>query len=407
MNLLTTTALTVALRLATMASKAVLVVYLGRAMGPEDLGTYGLMAGAVGFTAYLVGAEFSLFSSREILRVAAEERLAMLRSQAAFHLVAYAVIGPLCLAVFTFGLLPWHLAGWFYALAIVEHLSLELHRLFVTLSRPIVANAVLFVRGGVWVYALALVVACSEGALELNWVWAAWATSGLIAVICAGTLLAFNLTGRATTASAVDWRWIRKGLVASLPFFLSAMAFRLIEVTDRFVLQHFLGEAKVGVYVLYAQLASVVQAFVSGLELAFYPRIIGAYIQGQSDRYLEQLRKFAFAAIVSAGAVALLMAFLILPIVDWFPNPVYGENLGAYWILLATTLLSTCVTLTYYPLYVRHKDGMILRGVLLGSGANIAANVTLVPVYGLTGAAVSAATGWLVILGSYLYAIRR
>ena len=69
-------------------------------------------------------------------------------------MIAYAVVLPLLLTVFLCGLISWKYAGWFYVLLIIEHISQESGRLLITLSRPTRASIVLFLRSGIWVYAV-------------------------------------------------------------------------------------------------------------------------------------------------------------------------------------------------------------------------------------------------------------
>ena len=121
-------------------------------MSPEDLGIYGVISVTIAFTIYILGFDFYIFNTRELLSVVQLERSKLIKDQFVFHLCSYVIVLPLLLTVFLTGYIPWRFLGLFYILLLLDHMSQEFYRIFITLSQVVVANVTLFLRSGLWVY---------------------------------------------------------------------------------------------------------------------------------------------------------------------------------------------------------------------------------------------------------------
>ena len=170
------------LRAATLASRFLLIFFLARFLDPAQLGLYGLLTATIGYSLYLLGFDFYTFTTREIIKREPKEWGGLLKDQGALSLVLYAVFIPLLSLIFIQQLLPWQLAGWFFALLVLEHLNQELGRLLVAISQQTQASLVLFLRQGTWAIAVVALMAVVPETRSLDYVFGAWSVAGLVTV---------------------------------------------------------------------------------------------------------------------------------------------------------------------------------------------------------------------------------
>ncbi len=379
----------VILRGTTLLSKFLLILYLGRYLAVEELGIYGLMAVTISFSLYVLGMDFNLFNTREILAHDATEHGRLIRDQLVFHGLVYLIVLPALLGVFLAGFLPWHYAAWFYGLLVLEHLQQEAHRLLVTLSRPVLANVVLFFRSGAWAYAVVATGLLVPHARNLDLVWIGWTVGGLVGLAIAVVPLRRLGVGRAWRLP-VDWQWIGRGLRNSLVFFAATLSLKAMEYADRYFLQFFHGETMVGVYTLYAQLANVVLTFIeTGIVMVLLPHIIAAHQRGRDAEFQVLLRRMGLATLGASLGLGLLAAVGVFPVLWLVQKDIYWHQMNAYWIFLLSVLVITNGFMAHYWLYARRRDVALLVSAAAALVVAVIGNALLVPTYGIMGAAVS------------------
>ena len=377
------------LRGLTLVSKFVLLLYIARFLSPEELGIWGLMISTIVISLYFLGLDFYVYNTREILAQNETQRIPMIRDQLVFHGLVYVVVLPLLSVVFLLNLISWKYVGWFYALLVLEHLSQESYRLMVTLSKPTMANIVLFFRSGAWVYVVVGVMLLADDLRTLPFIWSGWIVGVLISI----GLTAFGLRKMSWGESrriSIDWTWMKNGLKVSLPFFMATLSFVAIQYADRYFLQHYWGEAMVGVYTFYASIANTIHIFVfTGIIMLLYPRIISAYQQGRLDEYRALMKKMSWGIIGGVVVLVLGAAVLITPVLKLVGKQIYIDHLGIFWIMLASVAILVIAYIPHYSLFVRKHDKAIVISAVSALIVGLVANSVLVPRYGLTGAALA------------------
>ncbi len=381
------------LRAVTLGSKFILVFFLARLLETNELGVYGLINVTVAVSLYLLGLDFYNFNTREIIAREPTEQAKLIRDQAAFHGLVYLIVLPGLALPFLAGILPKAYVGWFYLVLILEHLTQEAQRIFIALSKPLVANTVLFFRGGSWVYAVVTLMLASPKYQTLNTVWLGWSVGAFAGLLVAGYHLR-HLHWQGVFAAAVDWGWLGRGLRVSLPFLAATLALRGIETIDRYLLAFFRGEALVGVYTFYASVANAVQIFVfTGVVMIAYPKIVGAFQRGQSEEYKRLMRSMTVSIFLSSILLSCVVAVGIKPLLSFIGNEAYQSHLWAFWILLASVNALVFSMVPHYALYVRQSDKAIIISSVGALGAAVAANLLLVPTLGIVGTALSTFIG--------------
>jgi O-antigen/teichoic acid export membrane protein len=390
----------VVLRGLTLSGKFVLLLFIARYLSPEELGVFGLMSVTIAVSLYFLGMDFYVYNTREILAHKEAECVPLIRDQLVFHGLTYVIVLPLLLVVFASGLISWEYIGWFYLLLVLEHLSQEASRLLITLSRSSMANVVLFFRSGAWVYVAVAAGIFLDNARGLPIIWAGW----VIGILASLGLTAYALRQMAwqnVSRISINWDWIKNGARISLPFFCATVALMGIQYADRYFLQHYYGEATVGIYTFYAQIANAVQIFVfTGIIMILYPKIVAAYQQGRLGEYRLLMRKLGLGVTGAVVVLVCAVAAAIKPILVVVGKPIYSEHLTIFWIMLGSVVLLTCSYIPHYALYAKHRDKEIIVSTVVAFGVAIVANGLLVPRYGLHGAAFATMAA-LAVLGGF------
>jgi O-antigen/teichoic acid export membrane protein len=194
----------------------------------------------------------------------------------------------------------------------------------------------------------------------------------------------------AAARTAVDWKWLRRGVTVSLPFLGATLALRGVLSIDRYALQAVWGAEAVGVYTFYVSIRNAIQSLLDmGVVAVMRPRIIGAYQGGRMEEYRGLMRNLALAIGGMAAVLCLVAALGISSLLAFVGNPLYGEHLSAFWILLAVTFVAALGDVPHVALYAMEKDHAIVVSTVLGLVGAVVLNILLVPSYGLAGAALA------------------
>ena len=376
------------IRIATLASKALLLLFFLGPMPPEQIGIFGLMTVSIAISVSLLGVDYYIFNSRELLGQTTAPQVILVRDQLVVHSIVYIICLPLLSILFILGPLDFQLAYWFYVILIFEHLATESFRLLITLGRPVAANVVQFLRSGAWIYPLLIHVYSTDNSVHLDLLWHYWATGGFISLVLSSYLLLAHFNWREGRGTPIDWWRIRLGFRNSLLFFCGTIFLRLHEFSDRYILQHYLGEAQLGVYTIYTQITSVILTLVTtGVVLILYPRIVSSYQDSQIDVYQSTMRQLASTVALTTCLLSLATLAASFIVFRNMADPVYLSNFGALIVLVMSNFITMITTVPNYSLYVRKLDRLIVSGTFLSLLLNFVLNLIAIPAWGIYGAA--------------------
>lgn len=351
--------LNLALRAATLGSKFLLIFFLARFLEPAELGLYGLLVVTVGYSLYLLGFDFYTYTTRELLKHDPAEWGGLLKSQIALSFLLYSIFLPLLLLIFVKGLLPWALAPWFFILLILEHLSQELGRLLVAISRTLTASLVLFFRSGMWAVVVTCLMFMESGSRRLEFVLAGWTIGSGIAVA-----LGFHAIRQMQMGgwqSSVNWQWIKSGMKVAIPFLVATLAIRGIYTVDRYWFEALTSLQVLGAYVLFMGFANALMAFLDAAVFSFsYPALISAYAKDNHAEFQQGVRRLLLHTLAITAGFSVGALSLIDTILSWLGRPLYGEYQFLFpWILLGTILYAVSMV-PHYALYAQGHDRPII-----------------------------------------------
>ncbi len=386
------------LRGISLVSKFFLIFVMARHLSPEELGIWGLMNLTISISIILVGLDFYTFNAREILSVDSSRFVFYIKDQFVLHLTSYLLFLPLLSLFFMIEILPWKYLLWFYLIFIFEHLSEELNRILVILSKSAVANLSLFFRSGFWVYVIIYILIEEPGLRELPTIWTGWVIGIILSIILAVYVLR-ELPWKNIFDESVDWKRIKKGLRISLPFLSATLAYVGMQHLDRIFLKRYFGETEVGVFTFFFNISNVIQiAVFSGIIMIIYPQLIASFQKNDFHQYKLSMRKMIWG--ILGGLIILVPVILIFinPVLEIVDKEIYKNNINILYLLLVNTSLSLIVYIPHYALYVRKRDSSIIISTMVAFVVAVIANFILVPTYGMVGAALSTMTGFVVLL---------
>ncbi len=173
----------IVLRGTTLSSKFLLMFFLAKFVEPKELGLYGLLTATISYALFLLGLDFYTFTTREIIKRERHEWGGLLKDQGALSLLLYVTVLPLLLFIFLTGLLPWYVAGWFFILLVLEHLTQELGRVLIAISEQLFASVVLFLRSGIWAVLVTSIMFFRADTRNLDFVLGAWTLGSFVALL--------------------------------------------------------------------------------------------------------------------------------------------------------------------------------------------------------------------------------
>lgn len=384
------------LRAITLLSRFLLSIILARALSPEDLGYFGLLSAALPFGTVLIGLEFHNFLIRKQVVATPRQRVENIRNQAALYFCNYLVMlsGTAVFLLFK----PDQLVAvcWFIALLAVEHLTIEAIRNLIAFSRPLAANMILLVRGGLWVYAVGIVMAIMPMTRKVETVFIAWLIGGICGILIAVVLFR-KLPWKEVPWNGVDWKWMKSGLRTSTPFMLIVASILTSTYCDRFFIDAYLPRRDVGIYTFFSMLAIGMQSLITSVSQQYLPLIIAAHNQGAiaHRRSLVQFARTLAYFSTAANAMAIAAIYPLLWLVD---KSDYSENLSIFFVLLAASALRGFADIPAYALYSAGADRELLVSNIASALTATSLSAMLVPVLGLQGAAIGSLSASLILL---------
>ncbi len=335
-------------------------------LSPEELGQYGLFVATVGYALYVIGFEFYLFSSREIIKNGKEKGGKLIKNQLSLYGLSYLFLMPLFLFVFHFGYIKWQYLLIFLLLVILEHLAQEMNRLIVALSSQIWASIILFLRSGLWSGIIVLIIWLVPSTRNIETLFTAWTVGSLSACLVGFYWIYKN--GLRGWREAVDWSWIKQGIKVSIPFFLATLITQGMFTFDRYLLDHFFSKEILGAYVLYISFVfSIVTFLEAGVFVFFYPKLIELGQAKKMSEFKEVLGKMTKQVLLIASISAVFAIIVIEPILKLIGKEIYIQNVNIFYCLLGAIWLQIVGMIPQYGLYALQKDKPIVVSHVLAA----------------------------------------
>lgn len=196
---------------------------------------------------------------------------------------------------------------------------------------------------------------------------------------------------------------LRKMLDFGLPMVPAVLSVLVIDLSDRYILEHFKGLEQVGVYSLGYKLGMIMTFFVSAFRFAWPPFFLT--IAEQEDAKVIYARVLTYFLLV--GAAMFLGISLYLKIIMrlfigeqyWSASPIVPL------ILLSYLFYGLYVNFTVGT-YIQKKTRSILYIAVLAAAINIAFNLLFIPRFGMMGAAAATLLAYI-SMAVFLFLVNR
>ncbi len=395
-------AILLGLRLGNAGAKFALAVYMARWLGLEEVGLYGLLVGAATAVPAILGFGLNDWTARRIVGAPREAAIPAALTRLSVTLGVEAVLQAAAWAALVAAGMPIaaSTAMLMSAILVLEHLAIDDYALEIGRERPTFANLQLFLRAGFWPVPVIAWGILDPAARTIDVVLGGWLV-GL--VVMWAVVLARSLSGGRWRLLRFDRTFPATALRGGVPFWLADAGAVGNLYLDRFVVSAFLGMEATGVYTFFWSFANVVHTLaVNGVIQPQVPRLIAAERSGDPTRFAAERSRLArdsrLWAVLLLGVVGVGLPALL----PWLGRPALGENLPIFWVVLVATTARIASDTYGFLLYALHRDHAIAATALTGVAGTGLVGVTLIPLFGLPGAAAT-----YLVVGLGLALVRR
>ncbi|MDF9777873.1 hypothetical protein [Pseudomonas baetica] len=361
--------LSISIRLTTLFSKFFLIILLAKLLPPEDVGVYGLITATAGYLVYILGLEFYCFTTRELASSTRNEWGAIVKNHAALLIFSYIIAIPIIISAMISQEIPNNIITLLIIILIIEHLGQEQSRVLIAISRPLSSNIVLFIRTSAWTIVIAPVLWLIPESRTIESVLYFWIAGGIISIAIAALITNISIECNLR----VDYSWIKKGLIISIPILISTLSSRGIFTFDRYMIEAFQGITHVAPYVLFIGISNAMISLLdSGVYAYHYPSMI------KSARNSPKEFKTAFQSMLTQTIVVCVIYSIactstIKYVLTWIDKPIYIAELNSFYILMLAFSAHALSMTFHYSLYALKKDKALFR-----------CNILMLPIFLIT-----------------------
>ncbi|PED96587.1 hypothetical protein COL64_02760 [Bacillus toyonensis] len=386
----------------TLLSRFILIFFIAKYLTPNDLGVFGIFSVTINLSVLLIGLDFYMYSTREIINSPKDSHVEIIKNQFLFHILSYCIFLPVLSLVFYLDILESKYIVIFLLLVIFEHISQELYRIYSALEKPIIANVLLFIRSASWIYILIFLFIFNQESRNLDLIWTFWLAGSFVSIVCGVLWLKNQLDFNCI--KNINFKWIQEGLIRAIPFFIATVALKGIEFSDRYILKFYYGDGMVGIYTFFINISNVIPVFIfSGISMFLYPKIIRFYNEKKYNEYYRTLKKMTLYSTCSAVALSIIMIILLKIIIIVLGKNDYEQYDRIFYIMLMTSFVSVLGQVPNYILYAKKKDKELLFSTILGFVTSLVLNFIFIPIYGVYGAAFGNLCATLVMVLSKVF----
>lgn len=189
---------------------------------------------------------------------------------------------------------------------------------------------------------------------------------------------------------------LKDALKYSLPLLPHSLSSWTMSLIDRFLLNNLLSNASVGVYSVGFQFGNIISVAAGSINQAFLPWFYENMKSGESGK--RNIQKFSESAVLLLSAAALTLSLLSPELLAIMTKGDYKKG----WVVIPFISFAYVFNGIYYffsgPLFY-DKRGVKYVSIasFLSAAVNVVLNLTLIPIYGIIGAAISGLASWLSI----------
>jgi len=386
------------LRMSAMGSKFLIFTYLSKYFTESVYGVYSLLSTTVTIAIFVLGFDFYNYAIRDIL-LKPQDRASKVATSFVFYAFIYAVF--ILLGYLLFGQVNYlaEFSTLIIFIAISEHINQEIYRLLLAFKKVLVANWFLFIRVAGWTIWVLFQIIVLNKTVSLEYILFTWLLfNGGTFVL---TLLWFNKSIKSNISIIrIKKSWLKKGLKISLIFYVATLALKAIEYSNRYIVEVVLDEASAGIFSFYSNISMVIGIYISTIVVSYeLPDLIE---NSTNDSFDAKLLRFKKLLIRHSAIAFLAVIVLIYPILLWQGKASFAQYWPLIILLNAATFLMNVSLLYHSYLYIKHKEKILLKIVLISSVINILTTFVFSYFFGIMGAGIA-----FLITGIVIFVLRK
>lgn len=381
-----------------MGSKFVIFTYLSKYFVESTYGVYSLLTTTITVSIFILGFDFYNYSIRDIL-IEKKDTSAKVFSSLVFYFGIYLVF--ILAGYLIFNQIDYFskYTGVLILICITEHLNQEMYRLLLAFKKVLLANTFLFIRVTGWTFLVLFLIIVQKENITLNDILTIWAFFNVGTLVL--TALFFTKTiVKSLRVVRIKKEWLLRGLKISLIFYAATIALKIIEYSNRYIVEGVLDEVSAGIFSFYSNISMIIGIYVSTIVVSYeLPDLIESSITDQFDFKLKRFKKL----LIQHSSIAMIVVLLaIYPVLIWQGK----ESFITFWpliLLLNAGMFLMNISLIYHAyLYIKHREKKILEIVLISSVVNIITTYVFCKYFGIMGAGFA-----FLITGILIFILRR
>jgi O-antigen/teichoic acid export membrane protein len=203
-----------------------------------------------------------------------------------------------------------------------------------------------------------------------------------------------------------DWRTLRGLLLLSIPLGLVMTMVSLNVNIPRYLLEHYLGTAQLGVFASLAYLVVALSLIVNALGQSASTRLAQMFADRRFRAFRILILKLAMFGVIVVCAGVPVALFLGRPLLTLLYRPEYGEYSRVLAVMVATAGVTAIGSFLGYGITAARKFREQVPLIACSTLSAVVASILLIPKMGLMGAAVALFISALVFVSGGLWIIR-
>lgn len=367
--------------------KFLLTFLLTKKISLEFQGSFSLISTNIALLIMFLGLDVYVYTNR--LMVKDKSRAVFyLKNSLVFYALMYLLLIPVVYILVKINLISSNFFWLFVLTVILEHLGQEFFRAYIAFEKVLIANILLFLRTGAWAIPLVLyLLFCKEISIKIEHILICWATVSFLCVILGFALYPdikkiFN--------TSIDIAWIKKGISVGAFMFISTILLKIIEYSDRYIIDFFLDKKQLGIYFFYFQIANIINVIIYTLYISFaYPKILKS-VYSKNLNNLNQERKIITRSTILIVSLVILSIFILFPfLLEYINKPGLENEKIVFYIIGASTIFLNLSYTSHFVLIGDEKEKTIIKVTFIACVVNLILNFILIPLIGIIGAAIT------------------
>ena len=200
----------------------------------------------------------------------------------------------------------------------------------------------------------------------------------------------------------IGWPWptmrgLKGYLAFSIPLLPGGILYWALSVSDRYFIANLVNLNQSGIYSASFSVGSLISLFYSPIQVALFPVLSRLWEQNEQLKvrnYLEYSNKlFVTLAIPAAAGIYIVSQ----PLLGLLATPEYAAGRGLVLLIAVSVILSGLYQLNVFVILLAQKTKWLLPITATAVAAYISINLVMIPILGITGAAIAALVAYLIL----------